>query len=301
VDYSKWERQQNDPKERGLPKQLGLTAAAQFSGGQSHWIVDSGATHHICNQKELFKSLRHETTAIGTGKGQVVSLRVGQVEVALRKSDGSFTEVLLHNVLYSPDFLANIVSNSALCKRGAYFHGLKHKILLKDGTEVAHAPQKDGLPTLSVRTATVLAANQDDYWLHHRRLGHPGPEALRKTIAATTGPWKNVAFPNNSHCDSCAMAKSHRIVSRDIPAYTTEPFQLVHTDTVGPVTPLAIGGFRFFLILVDDFTRSRWVYLMHQKNEALSLLKGFWELVSTQSGRQIKAIRVDNGTEYGNC
>jgi hypothetical protein len=95
------------------------------------------------------------------------------------------------------------------------------------------------------------------------------------------------------------MAKSQRIVSRDIPAYTTEPFQLVHTDTVGPVTPLAIGGFRFFLIMVDDFTRSRWIYLMHQNNEALSLLKGFWALVSTQSGRQIKDIRVDNGTEYG--
>ncbi len=39
---------------------------------------------------------------------------------------------------------------------------------------------------------------------------------------------------------------------------------------------------------------------MHHKNEAPSLLKGFWELVSMQSGHQIKAIRVDNGTEYGN-
>jgi IS30 family transposase len=37
-----------------------------------------------------------------------------------------------------------------------------------------------------------------------------------------------------------------------------------------------------------------------KKNEALSLMKDFWELASTQSGHQIKAIRVDNGTEYGN-
>ncbi len=88
---------------------------------------------------------------------------MGQVEIALRKSDGSFTEVILHDVLYSPDFLANVISNTALSKRGAYFHGLKHKILLEDGTEVAHAPQRDGLPTLTVKTATVLAANQDDY------------------------------------------------------------------------------------------------------------------------------------------
>ncbi len=123
VDYSKSETKQNIPKECGLPKQLGLTVAAQFSSGQSLWIVDSGATHYICNHKELFKSLCHETTAIGTGKGQGVSLGVSQVEIALRKSDESFTEVILHEVLYSPDFLANVISNTALSKRGAYFHG----------------------------------------------------------------------------------------------------------------------------------------------------------------------------------
>jgi phosphoribosylcarboxyaminoimidazole (NCAIR) mutase len=39
---------------------------------------------------------------------------------------------------------------------------------------------------------------------------------------------------------------------------------------------------------------------MPQRNEALSLLNGFSVLVSMPSGHPVKAIRVDNGTEYGN-
>jgi hypothetical protein len=138
--------------------------------------------------------------------------------------------------------LANIVSNTALCKHKAYFPRLKHKILLTDGIEVAYTPQKDGLPTLLVRTARVVAASQDDYWLQHQCLGHPGAKALQETIVGATGPWKNVNFSNNSHCDRCAMAKSHKIISRDVPANTIKPFQLIHIDITSLVTPQAIGG-----------------------------------------------------------
>ena len=41
-----------------------------------------------------------------------------------------------------------------------------------------------------------------------------------------------------------------------MPTYsTTKPLEVVHTDLVGPTTTKGLKGDRYFMLLVDDYTR----------------------------------------------
>ena len=45
---------------------------------------------------------------------------------------------------------------------------------------------------------------------------------------------------------------------RQVSYRTTEQLELVHGDLCGLVPPTTLGGWRYFLLLVDDATRNMW-------------------------------------------
>jgi len=79
---------------------------------------------------------------------------------------------------------------------------------------------------------------------------------------------------------------------------TTAPFSLLHCDIWGPHRISSHSGARYFLTIVDDFTRCTWVFLMSNKSDTQSLLKSFFLFVCTQFNVNIKTIRTDNGSEF---
>lgn len=50
-------------------------------------------------------------------------------------------------------------------------------------------------------------------------------------------------------------------------------------DLCGPISPMTPAGNRYFLLLVDDFSRMMWVFMLKTKDEALSAFKKFKVLV----------------------
>ncbi|XP_021995273.1 uncharacterized protein LOC110892412 [Helianthus annuus] len=71
-------------------------------------------------------------------------------------------------------------------------------------------------------------------------------------------------------------------------------------DVWGPYKVPSRDGFRYFLTVVDDFTRAVWVYLMKSKEEVFCHIKGFFNMLKTQFSKSIKVFRSDNGTEFIN-
>ena len=35
--------------------------------------------------------------------------------------------------------------------------------------------------------------------------------------------------------------------------------ELIHTDLCGPITPNSLGGSRFFMLIIDDYSQMTWV------------------------------------------
>ena len=100
-------------------------------------------------------------------------------------------------------------------------------------------------------------------------------------------------------CQDCLAGKQSRF---SFPASTnyraSKPLELIHADLCGPISPATIGGSHFFMLLVDDFSRWMWIYVIKTKDQALLMFDKFKRLVENSQNRRIKILRTDRGGEF---
>ena len=69
-------------------------------------------------------------------------------------------------------------------------------------------------------------------------------------------------------------------------------------DICGPSRKEGTRGERYFMLVIDDYSRLTWVAFLKQKYEALEKFKIFKALTENQTGKRLKAIRSDRGGEF---
>jgi transposase InsO family protein len=77
-------------------------------------------------------------------------------------------------------------------------------------------------------------------------------------------------------------------------------FELVHSDVWGPAPIILYNDYRYYVIFIDDFSKTTWLYLMKNKSEVFSHFLTFTNLVEIQYNKKIKILRTDNGTKFIN-
>ena len=75
------------------------------------------------------------------------------------------------------------------------------------------------------------------------------------------------------------------------------PLELVHTD-VCQVDAKSHAGAQYFVTFIDDHSRRLWATPLKPKDQVLSVFKELHARVERETGRKLKAVRVDNGGEY---
>jgi transposase InsO family protein len=80
----------------------------------------------------------------------------------------------------------------------------------------------------------------------------------------------------------------------------TRPLELLHLDHFGPSTYDTLGGRRNVLIIVDDYSRYTWVFLLKSKDETYKYFSKFAKQAEHIFEEVIKTIRTDNGSEFKN-
>jgi hypothetical protein len=73
---------------------------------------------------------------------------------------------------------------------------------------------------------------------------------------------------------------------------------LIHLDVWGPAQNVSLGGSRYFVSFIDDYTRHKWIYLIERKSEVFDCFRNLKGFVENESGRKIKCLRSDGGKEY---
>jgi transposase InsO family protein len=81
---------------------------------------------------------------------------------------------------------------------------------------------------------------------------------------------------------------------------TDRPLELLHMDLFGLIAYISIGGSKYCLVIVDDYSRFTWVFFLQDKSQTQETLKGFLRRAQNEFGLRIKKIRSDNGTEFKN-
>jgi transposase InsO family protein len=138
--------------------------------------------------------------------------------------------------------------------------------------------------------------------LWHRRLAHVGMKNLHKLLKGDhVLGLTDVCFEKDRPCAACQVGKqvgsSHH--SKNVMT-TSRPLELLHMDLFGPVAYLSIGGSKYGLVIVDDFSCFTWVFFLQDKSETQGTLKRFLRRAQNEFELKVKKIRSDNGSEFKN-
>jgi transposase InsO family protein len=81
---------------------------------------------------------------------------------------------------------------------------------------------------------------------------------------------------------------------------TTRPLEMLYMDLFGSVAYISIGGNKYGLIIVDDYSRFTWVFFLQDKSKTQEVLKKFLRRAQNEFDAKVKNIRSDNDTEFRN-
>ena len=100
----------------------------------------------------------------------------------------------------------------------------------------------------------------------------------------------NISKPYDYVCKPCQMGKltSTQFKSKNFTSID-KPLQLVHIDLCGPS--------RYFMLVIDDYSRLAWVSFLKEKSEAFEKFKICKALTENQTRKILRAVISDRGGE----
>jgi len=66
--------------------------------------------------------------------------------------------------------------------------------------------------------------------------------------------------------------------------------ELLHLDLMGPTRTESLGGKRYIMVVVDDFTRYTWVILLRSKSDAPEHIEALCTRLQNEKGLKIDRI-----------
>lgn len=292
---------------------LNTIPSTSFGNTLTSWIIDAGATNHITHNMSTLINCKHiKPVRIDMPNNTYATVELaGTIIVS--------TDLQLHNVLFIPNFHANLVSVPQLISdNNCYIVVTKQTCLfLQNSTQkmIGSARLCHGLYMMEVPVVVSdhnsfgsicnvsptipfcnpVSKNSSDNHLWNMRLGH-----LSHYIHHNM----SIQFPfisfhtNKDPCDACQFYKQKKLSHFSSVTNSSHIFEILHADIWGPYAHTSVLGPRYFLTLIDDFSRFTWVILMKSKKETRNHLTRFFAFIETQFNKQVKCLRSDNGVEF---
>ena len=110
-----------------------------------------------------------------------------------------------------------------------------------------------------------------------------------------------LSFDKDKICDACQFGKQVRnsFKSKNYVS-TSRPLELLNIDLFRPMDVLSIGGKSYEFVIIDDYSRFTWVYLLAHKDEALHTFIKHCKKVQNEKGLTLINVRSDHGGEFEN-
>ena len=92
-------------------------------------------------------------------------------------------------------------------------------------------------------------------------------------------------------CATCELGKqSRKSYPTIVNTKVIKPLELLHIDLCGPFEIESIGGNKYILVIVDDFSHFTWVFFLKQKYEATPMLKDFIKQIELQLRKVVRNV-----------
>lgn len=274
------------------------------------WWIDSGATTHITNSMQGFLTTRKPKDSerfvyMGNRlKAEVVA--VGTYRLLLETGH----QMDLMDTFYVPSISRNLVSLSRLDVAGySVLFGCAKLSLMFNSVMVGSGILCDGLYKISLNhefAQSLIALhsnvglkrgliNEKSSILWHKRLGHISKDRIERLVK--TGILDNLDFTDFEVCVDCIKGKQTKHTKKGA-TRSTKLLEIIHTDICGPLSIPCFAGERYFITFIDDLSRYGYVYLIHEKSQAVDILEVFITEVERQLDRKVKIVRSDRGGEF---
>lgn len=241
------------------------------------WIVDSGASSHVCSNPELLQNIYQ------IGKSVEIYLPDGSCRKVDYVGTARLNEnITLTDVLFVQDFIHNLISVAQLIqaqemkcqfyKDHCVFQDESTCVILSTGRmrgnlyifeEVVERQYCNFFRPMDMSLAS---------W--HVFLGHPSITTM-KHYKFLRDAHSDESFNMLQDCDVCIRAKQARSPFPQLQRRTNSIFELVHADVWGPYSKENINNTRFVLTLVEDHSKVIWTYLLSSKEEVYIVLRSF--------------------------
>jgi len=106
-------------------------------------------------------------------------------------------------------------------------------------------------------------------------------------------------IPIKYKCQVCAKSKMKNFPHLVSENTATEPFRLIHMDLVQS-PDYSIYGNRYFLTILDDYSRYGWVIFIDSKEKVFDAFATWYKKILNIFNKTIKYIKSDNGPEFIN-
>ena len=137
---------------------------------------------------------------------------------------------------------------------------------------------------------------KNESWRWHLHFGHLNFSDLK--LLSTSGIVRDLSIidPLSHICEVCIIDKQARLSFPSENSWRAEaPLHLVHTNICVPLDPVSLGGNRYFITFIDDFSRKLWGTFLKKNLLSLITFKRFKALIETESGHKLITLRFDWG------
>lgn len=304
-----YKRQEKEYNPRLAIAKASLTKTTAINGTmKAEFIVDSVATHHMCYNKELFRSLESNNNQVSLGDESVLhSTLMGTIDIKLSSEDTeSETYIRLHKVLYVPDLGINLISVSAFDQNeiSTSFGYRKCQLLgIRDKRTIGTAFLNDeGLYTIHAKICDPNKFQLHKASVWHQILGHLDPRKISEMEDSPNllGIYSNDQ-PDTVKCTPCAVGKQTRGSSKGtLGNHLDSVGDKIFSDICGPIEDKSWGNARYFVSFTDAASNSVWVNLLKKKSDVFEAFQKLVHKLKTQNEITIKKLHTDNGGEYKN-
>ncbi|KAL5809191.1 hypothetical protein ACOSQ3_029882 [Xanthoceras sorbifolium] len=243
------------------------------------WWIDSGSTIHISNSLQGLQNLRKP---VGSKQSILSGNKMGSYVEAigtfcLTLSSGFVLE--LDKTFYVPSFSRKLISVSRLVPFEYSFNFSETSFSLFYKSDcVGNGSLSDGLYCINLQNNAAYnsmhiqtgskkcVTDEDSSTLWHWRLGHISIERIKRLV--NDGVLSTLNFTDFKTCVDCIKGKQTN-KSKKGANRSSDILEIIHTDVCCP--DMDSYGQKYFISFIDDYLRYMYLYLLHNKNEALDV------------------------------
>ena len=259
-----------------------LLSVSDSSSTNSNWVIDSGCTFSCCSNRNMFLEFSSIFSTLNLGNGSSIQvLGIGKVEL------GNGVQI---DAKYVPSLKFNLLSIRALTSQGL-------QVVFSEDQTCSIYDSDSLIQTIKIDENNLysfhsIQSNSNlDFTIWHRRLGHLNSKDVRRLV--------KIPSTSKQLCEPCVLSKHLSTPFHSSSYHSKNVLECIHMDLVGEL-PQSKEGFKYVFVLVDDYSRYAYIYLLKSKDQAFDFYVRYVTEVENLHDRRVKRIRTDNGREFMN-